>query len=400
MKVLSATLATTMMLTLSACGPEDALDPQGGSEGEARELRCGYGSPQRIFVSNSSELLLALETVRPGDEVVLANGTYSSSDGFILERSGTAEQPITFRAARPLGAELRSTFDIHADYVVLAGLDVSGVSVELDGTGSRVTRSRFRDTEGTALVISGGVRPRVDHCEFVAIRGRGITVKPGAGKVQNPLIDRNHFHHFVGPAGGDAFEAVLLGATEADSDVPLRATLQYNLFEGLGVDAETVAVRSSGNTVRFNTLVRARNLANLHGEDNLYLGNWAEESEGFLLHDQRNQLQANKCVGCTFGFRIMAGGSEPQAPTTALAPYARDTLLTGNDGPVIIGQGHGAPGLGELPRGTNIDRGHVGPIKVIDDADYFRFSYTGPALATPLKLGEAQVGPRSGTCHD
>ena len=158
-------------------------------------------------------------------------------------------------------------------------------------------RSRFRDTEGTAVVLSGGVRPRVDHCEFVGIRGRGITVKPGGGKVRNPLIDRNDFRDFVGPAGGDAFEAVQLGVGEEDSDTPLRATLQYNLFEGLRVDPETVAVRSSGNTVRFNTLVRARNLANPHGEDNLYLGNWAEESEGLLIHDQNNQLRANKFVG-------------------------------------------------------------------------------------------------------
>jgi hypothetical protein len=405
-KILTSSLVAAMALSLTACGPEldEQLDAQpevpveDPSNVEAQALNCTYGSTRRVPVANSSELRQALSNALPGDDIVLASNTYSLSGGFSITRDGTADRPITIRAASALGAVLRSSFEIHADHVTLAGVEVINAQVVLDGTASRLTRSRLRDLDGIAVLVSGGTRPRVDHNELVGMKGRGISVNASQG-VRNPRIDRNFLHDWVGPLNENVHEGVQLGMSQDDSNVSLFATLEYNLFRNVGVDQETVSVKSSNNTVRFNTLLSSRNITNRHGEDNVYTANWFEASEGINIHDQNNELRANRCVDCKFGFRVMAGGTSPTSIETSPAPYALNTRLTGNNGPVIVGFGHGNNGLDQLPRGTTIDRGHVGTIRTVGGASFTRFDASG-SLPFASRLSTSQVGVGSGSCAD
>jgi hypothetical protein len=401
-KNLMGSLVAALSLALTACGPD--LDEQPllpvdePTDAEAQALSCSYGSSRRVPVSNASELKQALANAAPGDDIVLASGPYSISGGFSISRSGTVDRPITIRAATPLGAVLRSSLEIHGAYVTLAGVEVVGASLLLDGTESRITRCRLRDLDGIAIKVDGGTRPRVDHNELIGMKGRGISVNASNG-VRSPRIYRNYLHDWVGPVNENVHEGVQLGMSNDDSNVSLGAVLEYNLFKNVGVDQETVSVKSSNNTVRFNTLLSSRNITNRHGEDNVYTANWFENSDGLNVHDQNNELRANRCVSCQFGFRVMAGGTQPDAAETSPASYALNTRLTGNNGPVIVGFGHGNNGLNLLPRNTSISRNHVGTIRSINNAAYSRFDATG-SLPSPFKLTTSQVGVGAGTCAD
>jgi hypothetical protein len=402
LKTLTTTLASLTMLSLSACGPEDALQTHDGLGGVVSQsqslLSCSYGSTRRVAVSDGAQLQAALSSAQPGDDIVLAAGAYSRGAGFSLTRGGTADKPITIRSTTPLAAEIRSPVQINASYVVLAAVEFTGSgSIELSGTGSRITRNFLHGLDGIAVRVNAGARVRVDHNKLSDMKGRGISLDASGG-VRNPVVERNHFLNWVGPVNENAHEAAQLGMSDNDSDVSMYATLQYNLFEGVGVDQETVSVKSSDNTVRFNTLRDSRNITNRHGEDNLYTANYFEDSEGLNVHDQNNELQANKCVRCKFGFRVMAGGNNPAGTSQSPAAYALNTVLRANSGPIIVGFGFGNNDLDQLPRNTRIDRANKDSVsKYVSSAAYTLFDNT-VSLPTPSPLSAADVGYDAGTC--
>jgi hypothetical protein len=82
-----------------------------------------------VNVSTPAELTAALAAAQPGDEIVLANGTYALT-GAACSANGTAAQPIVVRSATPRGANI--------DFDALEGFRVTGAHwhfEDLDITG-------------------------------------------------------------------------------------------------------------------------------------------------------------------------------------------------------------------------------------------------------------------------
>jgi hypothetical protein len=90
-----------------------------------------------VPVDSTAGLIAAVVGARPGDDIVLADGTYvlpgdhGGSHGVDCLAAGTAAAPITVRAARPLGARIESSaveaFAVGAPYWHFDGLDIRGV---------------------------------------------------------------------------------------------------------------------------------------------------------------------------------------------------------------------------------------------------------------------------------
>ena len=70
-----------------------------------------------VNVSSPAELMTAIGAAKPGDEIVLANGTYPLT-GASCSAAGTEVEPIIVRAATPLGAKI--------EFDALEGFRVSG----------------------------------------------------------------------------------------------------------------------------------------------------------------------------------------------------------------------------------------------------------------------------------
>ena len=77
-----------------------------------------------IPVSTPQELVAAIDAAQAGDEIILADGTYAMT-GVTCAANGTDAQPITVRAATPLGAKIR--FD------ALEGFHVTGANWHFEG---------------------------------------------------------------------------------------------------------------------------------------------------------------------------------------------------------------------------------------------------------------------------
>lgn len=266
-------------------------------------------------VSNNSGLSSALAGVNPGDSIVMAAGNYS---GFTVTRSGTAANPITIQSAS-LGVATNNTGIIKfsaVSNVILFGLTItsSGGSLTVDGTSRsvgvvltncvscRVTHCNFKMTGiagGTAWVMIGGpsYSNRVDHCDFgpnsigngthfIWPVGNatiaGVTAPSdrmpwalGYGPF-NPnmarytMVDHNYFHDQASGVG----EIMVLGAIGDTGDYQDGfTTVEYNLFVNCNGDPEIISSKSSGNTLRYNTVrtsagvfsLRAGNHSSIYG---------------------------------------------------------------------------------------------------------------------------------------
>ncbi len=86
---------------------------------------------REVGVSTAAELRAAIDAARPGDEIVLAAGTYDLDDDLVCDTPGTATRPIVVRAAEAHQARIRFNavqgFFVTAPNWIFDGLDIQGV---------------------------------------------------------------------------------------------------------------------------------------------------------------------------------------------------------------------------------------------------------------------------------
>jgi len=108
---------------------------------ETKEIPRSGNHTRQYKVSTSEELTQALTSVLPGDVVEIVPGIYSGS--FILNRNGTANQPITLRGALASITTIDATGHargllIAASHIRIENLTVLGASTGVAVNGSRL----------------------------------------------------------------------------------------------------------------------------------------------------------------------------------------------------------------------------------------------------------------------
>ncbi|MFE0734841.1 polysaccharide lyase 6 family protein [Streptomyces sp. NPDC058855] len=256
-----------------------------------------FAAERVVPVASLAELQLAIDRALPGDRIVLADGTYTlPSDGISFAgKRGTSSAPITVVAASRGGAVLQGSrgfvFDDSSD-ITISGFALrqsTSMVIPVGSTRIRLTRNdlRFADLTGLDWVIVQGDDVKIDRNHFHHKTTEGIFLRvdgPGTtGMAQRLHVLRNHFsdHSFAGDNGG---EPIRLGVSSR-ALTPAHALVEYNLFERCDGDPETVSVKSSDNTVRYNTV-----------RDSL---------GGIVLrHGNRTTVAGNHIVGGHDGIRV------------------------------------------------------------------------------------------------
>jgi autotransporter-associated beta strand protein len=256
-------------------------------------------SAATFAVTNDSSFASALVAVNPGDSIVVSNGNYI---GEVVKRGGTAASPITIIAANQGQAVINSgIFTLtNVSYVTLQGLVFTnkggGLTIDtqsrnvvllLSGaTNCRVTRCSFPVATNVAsntyfTFLNGNcISNRIDHCDYGPCIVSGCHYVWPCGNINisgitgpsdrmpwalgygpyNPnmarytWIDHNYFHDHTTPAANGG-ETIVLGAIGETGDYQdLYTTVEYNLFVGCSGDPEIISVKSSNNTLRYNTV--------------------------------------------------------------------------------------------------------------------------------------------------
>ncbi|MET9953271.1 polysaccharide lyase 6 family protein [Streptomyces sp. NPDC006339] len=277
-----------------------------------------------VTVGSLGELQRAIDRAIPGDRIVLANGTYTVPSGGAITvsgRHGTTAAPITIVAESRGGAVLQGergfVFSDSSDIVVSGFALRQGTTLEIPANCPRIrlTRNdlRFADTPGLDWVVVRGDDAKIDRNRFHHKTTEGIfLVVDGPGSTamaQRTQILRNHFsdHSYTGANGG---EPIRLGVSSRALS-SASAVVEYNLFERCDGDPEAVSVKSSDNTVRYNTVRDSRGAIVLrHGNRTTVEGNHLLGGvEGVRLYGNDHLVVNNYFGGLTGRALVIGSGT-------------------------------------------------------------------------------------------
>jgi poly(beta-D-mannuronate) lyase len=277
-------------LAVSGVGFAGAGVPASGQAGTA------VGQPSSATVGDAKALERALEAAQPGDVILLRAGEWKDAT-LRIRGSGTAEKPITVRAAEPGKTVFvgESTVRIGGRFVVVDGLVFRDFKDEShivsfrykDGDEAedcRLTNTLFeRPTPGAKDADTGsywvsvyGKRNRVDHCSFAGKRTMSplLTVWVNTDNTSDDhRIDHNYFGRRE-PLGKNGGETIRVGTSQVSMHNS-RTVVERNVFEHCNGEAEVISNKSCENLYRQNVFVECKGALVLrHGNRCRVEGNW------------------------------------------------------------------------------------------------------------------------------
>lgn len=254
-----------------------------------------------VNVSTAQELIAAIDAAAPGDEIVLATGTYAMT-GASCDVAGTEAQPIIVRSAEPLGAVIEldglEGFRVTAAHWQFEDLDIRGVcasdpscehAFHVSGAadGFVLRRSRVRDFNAQLKVNASQIagvyvapnRGLIEYNELGDTRGRATSnpvTKLNIDTGDDWIVRGNYLHDANKLQGDGVSYAAFMksggkrGVMERNlvicaKDIPTGGTRIGLSFGGGGTGAQYCApafdpavpcsVEHDGGTMRNNIIV-------------------------------------------------------------------------------------------------------------------------------------------------
>lgn len=320
-------LVGALVLSLFGIGPGPTA-PASAAHGEMEDYSSQ--ATRVVRVETTAQLKTAVAAALPGDVIVLADGTYTSTSSVhILNKQGTEEQPIVITAENKGRVDITGSmwfFIEDSSYVVLQGMNIltdgtRGVLLR-DTDHTRIAHNRFALTErenrtSLWMAIDGlqGGYNRIDHNLFEnkTQRGNFILLDGTTGyPTTSPhnRIDHNHFRN-MSPLGGNAMEAIRIGGSVPDYN--FQTVIEYNLFEQCdGEQAEIISVKSGGNMIRYNTFWETQGSVTFRMGDgnaaigNYFIGNGKPLTGGIRIYGEDQTVVNNYFYGLAGGGTLSA----------------------------------------------------------------------------------------------
>ena len=262
-------------------------------------------------VSNIADLNDAIKDAKPGDNIVLANGTYTDFE-IKFRGKGTKDNPITLKAETngKVSIEGQSYLKFGGEYLVVEGLHFkNGFSPSSAVIDFKISHKDGLDEIAnhcklTNCVIEDFNKPKRDNSDLwvqfwgrhnelsnIYIAGktnRGPTVRvsiEGVESINNyHQIINNHF----GPRpvkGGPSGETIQLGNSYTSMS-PSHTMVANNLFEECNGEVEVISSKTNFNEFRNNVFYKSEgSLVTRHGnyckiDGNYFIGDGVNENYG------------------------------------------------------------------------------------------------------------------------
>lgn len=273
----------------------------------------GTGSTgQTTTVTSISALQSAIDSSDPGDTIVLKNGSYSVSSAVSLGAgaSGTSTEPVTIKAETVGGVTLTgsSSFSFSGVHdISIQGFRFTQSTTMDVGSSSKAVdfvRNEFvfaQSAEHNLIVRSDDSEIAYNWFHGKSTIGVYLGIEgPGTDTVaKNTHIHHNYFSDqtFTGTNGG---ESIRLG-TSPKALSSGNAIVEYNLFEHADGDPEAISVKSSGHTIRYNTIRNSKGgIVLRHGNGNKVLSNYIlNGGNGIRIYGNDHVIMNNYVSGVT-----------------------------------------------------------------------------------------------------
>ena len=379
------------------------------------------------LVNNIDQFDQAVANVKPGDEIVLANGTWNNVE-LVFKAKGTESKPITLRAqtAGKVIISGESNLSFSGEYIVVSGLvfkdgstptgEVISFRTSNDelANNSRVTNTVIDNFSTTDRPMSDlwvaiyGKNNRFDHNTLVNKRNRGVTVavrmNTEASRKNNHIIEYNYFgpRQILGANGG---ETLRIGTSHFSREYS-NTTVQYNYFDRTNGEHEIISNKSSGNSLINNVFFETQGTLTMrHGhftkvEGNYFLGNRKPNTGGIRIINESQSVSNNYMYGLT-GVRLRGAlvimNGVPNSPPNRYDPVI-DSAMNNN---IVIDSDHIELGAGadeersappsnsEFKGNIILGKSNLTPFKLYDDMSGIKFSgnYLNEEASTPIKSG-------------
>lgn len=297
-----------------------------------------------ITVSNEGELKVANSAAKPGDVIILKNGTWNNIH-MSLDCTGTASQPITFKAEKN-GKVLisgNSSLSLGGSFLVIQGLyfvnGYSGQDAIISfctdkkhvANNCRVTNTVINDfnnakrMEENHWVLLYGKNNRLDHCNFSNKKNMGVLLAvildDERSRENFHSIDHNYFG-FRLPLASNTGETIRVGVSQ-HCEFNSNTQITDNTFEHCDGETEIISLKSGSNVVRNNLFKECQgSVVFRHGnyntvEHNLFYGNNKDGSGGVRIINKGQWVVNNyfyKCRGAGFRSPLSVMNGVPNSP--------------------------------------------------------------------------------------
>jgi poly(beta-D-mannuronate) lyase len=376
---------------------------------------------KEYLVKTPNEYKKVSSDLKAGDEIVLANGTWSDFE-ILFKAKGTEKTPVTLRAETAGQVILSglSNLRLAGEYLVVSGLVFKDgytptgavISFQEDDDNlayhSRVTQvvidnySNPEKFEQDSWVLMYGKHNRFDHNNLVGKRNAGVTM---AVRLQSEESQQNHHridHNYFGPRpvlGSNGGETLRIG-TSHFSLTDSFTTIENNYFDRCNGEVEIISNKSGKNQILNNVFFESRGTLTLrHGngnlvEGNVFFGNGVDHTGGIRVINRDQIIRNNYMEGLTgyrfgSGFTIMNG-----VPNSKINRYHQvDNALIENNTLVNVDHIHfgagsdaersAAPSNSKFQNNLIFNSKNTDGISIFDDIS--GVSFTGNILSNGIK---------------
>jgi len=272
------------------------------------------GAPELTssVVNNNNELYSALSNAKAGDNIVMANGTWTDVE-IKITQSGEEGKPITLSAetAGEVFIEGQSNLQLGGDYITVKDLFfINGYSPS-----SSVIHFAVKDTVANHCIVTNcvvkdfnklqrnhqdlwvllkGRHNQLDNCYLTGKSNRGPTVRVDLEGNQNinnyhKIID-NHFGPRP-PKGGPSAETIQIGNSYTSMS-PSYTLVANNLFDECNGEVEVISSKTNFNEFRNNVFYKSEgSLVTRHGNYCTVDGNY------FIGDKSSNKIGGIRLIG-------------------------------------------------------------------------------------------------------
>lgn len=394
-----------------AATPTDDYAPDDGPEA---------GEGRVVSVSTPGELVAAIQSALPGDEITLEDGTYPLEGIVAVTRPGTSGQRIFVRARNPLQATITVCADIgfrvDAPFWIFEGLvlrsrctSVSDHAFQVIGGGSDFILRRCRSEDFFAHVKlngTGGVWP--DRFWAIDNEFRDTVAIPADGPFNVLNIDGGDEH----VVRGNRFVDVAVATARHASSIYLKATTRDAIIESnvvvclkslssvgptrgiWGGDATGSGGICDGDCANVRNITRNNLVLNCQGGSGNRFGlGSTNERDVVYLHNLVHRVTQN----------FYSGANPGPVLFRANLLYA-DFLITGGPGRPILEENNtlGAAGMNALfadPDAADLTLLAPGSLSRVPRDPRAPHDFCGHARGPTTEIGPIDYGhPRSADC--
>lgn len=317
------------------------------------------------LVYNIDEFNLAVENLKPGASIVLANGVWQDAE-LKIEGQGREDSLIRI-SAETAGMVIlsgNSNLSFSGEYIEISGLvfkngftPTSEVISFKTGKEKLANHCRVTDCvidnftnperfDSDTWVAIYGKNNRFDHNSLTGKGNRGVTLaiklSTEASRENNHIVENNYFgpRQTMGSNGG---ESLRIG-TSHYSRTYSNSSVRFNYFDRTSGELEIISNKSCGNKIHDNVFYECQGTLTMrHGHhteisNNYFLGNRKPNTGGIRVINENQTVENNYLYGLT-GYRFRSAlvimNGVPNSPINrynqVLDSHVKNNLILNSD---------------------------------------------------------------------